>query len=118
MLRWQGPAMRQVSLNNAVLVGTACAATLLLVLHAGAQYQVQNPGDPGPNASGYNVATTQSTDRRPGVELYGNNSNPQLRPFQTNPLPSETRMAIERSGALPSEVRFQAQQVGPLSPNG
>jgi hypothetical protein len=91
-----------------------CAA-----LTARGQYQVRNPGDPAVGPSGTNLATTQAADRPVGFELYGNNANRPVRyPTQTAPLPSETRMAIERSGALPSEIRMQQEAVGPLSPNG
>ena len=37
---------------------------------------------------------------------------------QVQPLPSEVRMAIQRSGALPSEILINSQAVGPLSPHG
>jgi hypothetical protein len=99
------------------VVMTALAAIFsCTALTARAQYQVRSPGD---SPQGTNVATTQAADRPVGMELYGNNANRPVRyPTQTAPLPSETRMAIERSGALPSEIRMQQEAVGPLSPNG
>ena len=53
-------------------------------------------------------------------ELYGNNkaSNPPLYGPQSEPLPSESLLAIQRSGVLPSELRYAAESVGPLAPNG
>jgi hypothetical protein len=99
-----------------VMTGLAAVCCCCTALTARAQYQVRNPGD---SPQGANLATTQAADRPVGFELYGNNANRPVRyPTQTAPLPSETRMAIERSGALPSEIRMQAEAVGPLSPNG
>ena len=59
-------------------------------------------------------------DTRIGLELYGNNEpgGGVYYPHQVLLLPSEVRYAIERSGALPSEIRMQAEQVGPLAPWG
>lgn len=58
-------------------------------------------------------------DNRVGGELYGNNSNAlSLRPYQVQLLPSEERMAIERSGMLPSELQLNRSSIGPLTPNG
>jgi hypothetical protein len=99
---------------------TTIAGILTLLLWAAApargQFQVAEPGAPGPNTP---AATTQAWDRRPGVELYGNTQNKPARYTpQVQPLPSETRMAIERSGALPSEIRMNAAAAGPLTPNG
>jgi hypothetical protein len=53
-------------------------------------------------------------------ELYGNNAPVNLPRYgpQSEPLPSETRFAIERSGVLPSELRMAAEAYGPLAPNG
>ncbi len=57
---------------------------------------------------------------RVGGELYGNNGGtaPNYYPHQVLLLPSEERYAIERSGALPSEIRAEANAIGPLAPFG
>src|SRR5579862_413626 len=52
-------------------------------------------------------------------EMYGNNKQrQQMYSPQLNPLPSETRMAIRRSGALPSEIQMNARLAGPLPEYG
>lgn len=57
-----------------------------------------------------------------GQELYGNNNGLSTGRYvyspQTSYLPSENRFAIERTGALPSELLLNRQAVGPLAPNG
>ena len=77
-----------------------------------------SPPAPPPQAS---VAPPGGTriNNQVGGELYGNQkqSGPLYTP-QVQPLPSETRMAIERSGALPSEILINSQAAGPLSPHG
>ncbi len=82
-----------------------------------AQYQVSQPGEPGPNAKPDN---SNSPDRQVGIELNGNNNRDKTirYPSQTGYLPSEILIARQRSGATPSELRTQADAVGPLSPNG
>jgi hypothetical protein len=58
-------------------------------------------------------------DTRVNGELYGNNGQPPRQlGYQIQVLPSEERFAIERSGALPSEVQLAREAYGPLTPNG
>ena len=62
----------------------------------------------------------QSSNPRVNQELYGNNDYgafSQRRYYQTGILPSERLLAEQRSGAMPSEFRLQADAVGPLAPN-
>jgi len=77
------------------------------------QPQVQPPQTPAVVPGGTRINT------QVGGELYGNQkqSGPLYTP-QVQPLPSETRIAIQRSGALPSEILINSQSVGPLSPHG
>lgn len=93
---------------------TAC---LLFAGSTFAQYQVSQPGEAGPNAKPDNA---NSPNRQPGIELNGNNNRdkPVRYPTQTGYLPSEILIATQRSGATPSELRTQADAVGPLSSNG
>jgi len=62
----------------------------------------------------------QPIDNRVNRELYGNDrpTNVPLYGPQFEPLPSETLIATQRSGALPSEIRAQQDAIGPLAPNG
>jgi hypothetical protein len=96
---------------------------VIFLLSAGstfAQYQVSQPGEAGPNGPGSDPNAVNSPTRPPGIELYGNNNRekPVLYPPQTEYLPSEILFATQRSGATPSEIRTQADRIGPLSPNG
>jgi hypothetical protein len=77
------------------------------------QPQVQPPQAPVTIPGGTRINT------QVGGELYGNQkqAGPLYTP-QVQPLPSETRLAIQRSGALPSEILINSQSVGPLSPHG
>ena len=98
-------------------------ATLMCLLLTGSafgQFQVNQPGEEGPNGPSSNPNAVNSPTRQPGVELYGNNNREKAikYPPQTGSLPSEVLIAIQRSGATPSELRTQADRVGPLSPNG
>jgi hypothetical protein len=88
-------------------------ATMLIVSSAAAQQQV-DPRVIQPVGGGAPV------DTRVGRELYGNDESSGLFHYthQVLLLPSEVRYAIERSGAMPSEIRFMADQVGPLAPYG
>jgi hypothetical protein len=95
----------------------------LFLMSAGstfAQYQVSQPGEAGPNGPGSDPNAVNSPTRLPGIELYGNNNRekPVRYPPQTEYLPSEILLATQRSGATPSEIRTQADAIGPLSPNG
>ena len=87
--------------------------TMLFISSAVAQQQV----DPRPAQP---VGGGAPVDTRVGRELYGNNESSSLfyYPHQVLLLPSEIRYAIERSGAMPSEIRFQSDQIGPLAPYG
>src|SRR5947209_16336701 len=89
------------------------AASVLFALRAGAQQQV-DPQVAQPVGGGAPI------DTRVGKELYGNNesSSTVLYPRQVLLLPSEIRYAIQRSGALPSEIRTLADRIGPLAPYG
>jgi hypothetical protein len=90
---------------------------------------VQGPYAPGQDQSQVAAQTRQITtpglgggqrvNNQVNTELYGNHTTqaPLYGP-QIQPLPSETRMAIQRSGALPSEILINSQAVGPLSPHG
>lgn len=95
-------------------------ASLLMSGTTFAQYQVSQPGEAGPNANNAKPDPANSPNRQPGTELYGNNNRdkPVRYPTQTGTLPSENLIAIQRSGATPSELRAQADRVGPLSPGG
>lgn len=106
-----GPAIRPLIIG---MLG------LLITGRAFAQFQVSQPGEEGPNGPSSNPNAVNSPTRQPGVELYGNNNRdktPRYSP-QTEYLPSEILIATQRSGATPSELRTQADRVGPLSPNG
>src|SRR5258708_31657022 len=108
------------------ITGAALIATALTVAAmswpALAQYQVSQPGEPGPNAQTTNSNTPTNTPAAaaPGRELYGNNTAERVPRYgpQKEYLPSEILIARQRSGALPSELRTQADSVGPLAPNG
>jgi hypothetical protein len=88
--------------------------TMLIVAGAAAAQQQVDPRLIEPVGGGAPVET------RVGLELYGNNapSHVDHYPHQVLLLPSEIQYAIERSGALPSEIRVQADQVGPRAPYG
>jgi hypothetical protein len=95
------------------IMSSMAGATMLFVSSAAGQQQV----DPRPTQA---IGGGAPVDTRVGRELYGNNesSSAFYYPRQVLLLPSEIRYAIERSGALPSEIRVQADQVGPLAPYG
>jgi hypothetical protein len=95
------------------ILSHVAGATMLIVSSAAAQQQV-DPRVIQPVGGGAPV------DTRVGRELYGNNDSSGLFHYthQVLLLPSEVRYAIERSGAMPSEIRFRADQVGPLAPYG
>lgn len=63
-------------------------------------------------------ANTQARNYRPNDYSVGESIHYRRPPYQTAILPSEARMAAQRSGALPSELRMNAQQAGPLNPAG
>ena len=75
----------------------------LLALAAGvlAQYQVN-----------------RQVNNRVNPELYGGGTRGSMRYSNSSLLPSESRYATWKSGALPSEVTMNARAIGPLAPSG
>ena len=112
--------MKTFAINRVWLSMGALAICAAMAGSSAAQYQVNQPGDPAPNAPNANPNAANSPTRKPGVELYGNNNRdkPVLYPAQSEPLPSEILIATQRSGATPSELRTRADALGPLTPNG
>lgn len=113
--------MKRMKYQRRTLLSVGMAA--LFLISAGstfAQYQVSQPGEAGPNGPGSDPNAVNSPTRQAGVELYGNNNRekPVHYPPQIEYLPSEILFATQRSGATPSEIRTQADRIGPLSPNG
>lgn len=88
------------------------AACLAIIAVAIAQQQADNRAlNPALNPTG-GVRNFRPNDFSVGNSVYYNT------PRQFGILPSEARMAAQRSGALPSELRMNAQRVGPLNPYG
>jgi hypothetical protein len=108
---------------SAIVVGFLMADSAVFAQNAAGPDQNipanNSPSAPPPQQTPVAPPGGTRINNQVGGELYGNQKQPgPLYTPQVQPLPSETRMAIERSGALPSEILINSQAVGPLSPHG
>lgn len=107
-------------MRRASILCSTAVALLGCAAMAFAQNQQASPGTPQPAPKAQALQGGAPVDTRVNRELYGNDrpTNVPLYGPQFEPLPSETLIATQRSGALPSEIRAQAEAVGPLAPYG
>src|SRR5580700_11318275 len=111
--------MKKIKMNPAMIRYQTRAALLALAASSVAvmgQYQFQNQID-----TRVNTSSRAPLDRQIPNELYGNgggNGSIRYAGSQRSVLPSELRYTAISSGATPSEIKAQANAVGPLPPGG